>query len=281
MEQPFYKTHHDISQLGITLTFTTTPGGYHPLHWHEELEILYMLNGEADVIIEGQKYKLPKKNLAVIESCQVHSTYMYDRTAMFLCIHISKSFLQSYLADVELYRIQCIPEQISTEVFPEYYQVCELLADLTRLYIADAPAFRLESEGLILQVFSRLLRNFSTHMTGQITDNNILTIDRIRKVISYVEDHYREKITLQNVSDLLGVSKEFFCRFFRKNMGISFLQYVNEVRLSHIYQGLLETDLPIADLMEENGFSNQKLFNRSFRELYGCTPSSVRKTPVS
>lgn len=105
-----------------------------------------------------------------------------------------------------------------------------------------------------------------------------MTIDRIRKVMSYVEEHYKENISLQDVSDLLGIGKEYFCRFFKKNMGISFLQYLNEVRLSHIYQGLMDTDLPIAELMEENGFSNQKLFNRSFKELYGCTPSSVRKT---
>ena len=60
-------------------------------------------------------------------------------------------------------------------------------------------------------------------------------------------------------------------------MGMSFLQYVTEVRLSHVYHGLLETDLPIAELMEENGFTNQKLFNREFKALYGCTPSAVRK----
>lgn len=64
--------------------------------------------------------------------------------------------------------------------------------------------------------------------------------------------------------------------FFKKNMGMSFLEYINEVRLTHIYQDLIHTDTPISILTEENGFSNQKLFNRLFKELYGCTPSSVR-----
>lgn len=59
-------------------------------------------------------------------------------------------------------------------------------------------------------------------------------------------------------------------------MGMSFLQYVNEVRISHIYQDLIRTDTPVGELADQNGFSNQKLFNRTFKEIYGCTPSSVR-----
>lgn len=204
--------------------------------------------------------------------------YTHDKTSMFLRIHISKAYLQSYLPDVELYRINCFPEEITDEQFPEYYRICELLAELTRLYIMDTPFFRLEAEGIILQIVAQLIRHFSSSAVIQLADTHLLTIDRIRKVMSYVEEHYKENISLQDVSDLLGISKEYFCRFFKKNMGISFLQYLNEVRLSHIYQGLMDTDLPVAELMEENGFSNQKLFNRSFKELYGCTPSSVRKT---
>ena len=130
-----------------------------------------------------------------------------------------------------------------------------------------------------MQTVAQLIRYFSSTSAVQLADTHLMTIDRIRKVMSYVEEHYKENISLQDVSDLLGIGKEYFCRFFKKNMGISFLQYLNEVRLSHIYQGLMDTELPIAELMEENGFSNQKLFNRSFKELYGCTPSSVRKAP--
>lgn len=272
MKHPYYKSQLSMSQLGIQLSFRTNPGGYHPLHWHEELEILYPLNGETDITVEGNKYRLPKKNLTVIDSRQVHSTYTYDPTSMLLCIHVSKSHLQNYLPEIELYQIRCIPELVPDFLFEEYLYICDILAELTRLYIQDVSGFRLEAEGMVLQVISRLIRSFAS-----IPDTNLQTIERIRKIITYVEEHYTENISLQDVAELLGIGKEYFCRFFKKNMGISFFQYLTEVRLSHIYQGLTETDLPIAELMENNGFSNQKLFNRTFKELYGCTPSSVRK----
>lgn len=278
MEQPFYEKIFETSQLGITLVFRTTPGGYSPLHWHEEVELLYPLNGEADITVEGQKYKLQKKNVTVVESCKIHSSYAYDKTSMFLCIHFSKEHLQSYFPHITLCQIQCVPDFIDTESFTEYYKICELCAELTRLYISDASAFRLEAEGLILQIIARLTRYFSSDAMPNLSSNDLLIIDRIRKIITYVEQHYQENISLQDAADLLGVTKEYFCRLFRKNMGLSFLQYVNEVRLSHIYSDLQSTDLPISAIMEKNGFSNQKLFNRSFKKIYGCTPSAVRHT---
>ena len=61
MEQPYYKTIRSLSPMGTLIKFITTPGGRHPLHWHEELEILYPLNGEIDLRIEGKLHLLNKK----------------------------------------------------------------------------------------------------------------------------------------------------------------------------------------------------------------------------
>lgn len=275
MEQPYYETFHEISPQGIQLSYVTTPGGYHPLHWHEELEILYPLNGEADIIVEGRKYQLLKRHIMAIESRQVHSTYAYQNTSMFICIHISKKYMQKYLPDIELYQIHCIPEEIDTEHFPAYLEACQLMELLTRLYMAEnVPTFAMESEGIILQVLSRLLRFFSKNTAPKAA--NPSSYDRLRSIITFVEEHFREPISLPEGAHQLGLTKEYFCRFFKKNMGMSFLAYVNEVRLAHIYQDLIHTDTPISILIEENGFSNQKLFNRLFKELYGCTPSSAR-----
>ena len=277
MAQPYYETFREISPLGIKLSYLTTPGGYHPLHWHEELELLYTLNGEADIIVEGTKYRLLKKHIMVIESRQVHSTFAYQDTSMFICIHISKKYMQKYLPDIGLYQIRCIPEEIDTEHFPAYLEICRLMESLTRLYMAECvPTFTMESEGIILQVLSRLLRFFSKKTLPHAANVSPSSYDRLRTIITYVEEHFREPISLRDGAGQLGLAREYFCRFFKKNMGISFLEYINEVRLAHIYYDLTHTDTPISIIIEENGFTNQKLFNKLFKELYGCTPSAAR-----
>lgn len=277
MEKPFYKSHFDMSSVGIRMEYSTTPGGYHPLHWHEEIEILYSLNGDIRLTIDGKKYYIREKQFAVIESCKVHSTYNSNKASMFLCIHITKKALESFFPNIELYRIVCLPELISDEQLPAYQQICDRMEYLTRLYIQDAPTFTLESNGLIMQIAGQLLRDFSTIQTIQLSDMDQMTRERIRKIITYVDEHYTEPISLQEICDHVGLGKEYFCRFFKKNMHISFLNYLNEVRLAHIYQNLQTTNLSISEIMLQNGLTNQKLFNRSFKALYGCTPSEVRK----
>lgn len=276
MAQPYYETFQEINEQGIQLAYSTAPGGYHPLHWHEEIELLYQLNGDATIQIEGKKYQIPKKHLTVLESREVHSTYTYSDTAMFICIHISREYMKKYLPDIDLYQIHCLPDDIPDEQFPEYLALCQRMEDLTRLYIEDAPAFLMEAEGIIMQVLAHLFRYFSVKKAANASPVDKLSLERIRSVISYVEEHFQERISLQEIADHLGLGREYFCRFFKKNMGMSFLQYVNEVRVSHIYQDLLRTDAPIYELAEQNGFHNQKLFNRMFKEIYGCTPSAVR-----
>lgn len=276
MNQPYYEVFREISATGIHLAYRTLPGGYHPMHWHEEIELLFLLNGDADITIEGKKYRLPPKSLIVIDSCQVHSSYSRGEAYMFACIHISPKLLQKYLPDIEFYRFCCHPEEIDESRQPAYDKICSELEELIRLYVKEPRAFLMESEGIIIQILAQLIRDF-TSAPYRLPQASQTAMERLRSLITYVEEHYSEPVSLTDAAGLLGMSREYFCRFFKKNMGTSFLRYVNEVRAAHIYQALLDTDLPVAELAGQNGFTNQKLFNKTFKEIYGCTPSSVRK----
>lgn len=275
-----YKTYRKVDTEGIYLSYSTAPGGYHPLHWHEEIELLYQLNGRSDIQIDGKKYQIQNKLLTVINSRQVHSVHTYSDTSMFICVHISKKLIEKYMPDIDLYRIYCIPDDIPDSQFPEYLSVCRQMEDLLRLYITDKLAWQMESEGIILQVLAQLIRHFSRKSAPDeigLSSADRTSFNRIRDVITYVEEHFREPISLQDIAGHLSLGREYFCRFFKKNMGMSFLRYLNEVRISHVYRDLEQTDAPIAEIAEKNGFHNQKLFNRTFREVYGCTPSAVRR----
>lgn len=275
-----YETYRKVDTEGIYLSYSTAPGGYHPLHWHEEIELLYQLNGRSDIQIDGKKYQIQNKLLTVINSRQVHSVHTYSDTSMFICVHISKKLIEKYIPDIDLYRIYCIPDDIPDSQFPEYLSVCRQMEDLLRLYITDKLAWQMESEGIILQVLAQLIRHFSRKSAPDeigLSSADRTSFNRIRDVITYVEEHFREPISLQDIAGHLSLGREYFCRFFKKNMGMSFLRYLNEVRISHVYRDLEQTDAPIAEIAEKNGFHNQKLFNRTFREVYGCTPSAVRR----
>jgi AraC-like DNA-binding protein len=266
MNHSYHENMKKISDSGIQISYHTVSGGYRPPHWHEELELLYQLNGETDIHIEGEKYHLLKKHVLVVNSSKVHSTYCKDSTEMFVCVHISPKNMRKY-----------IPEKISDDCFPHYLEICKLMEKLTRIYIEDAFAFSMEAEGIILQILALLLRYFATNTVPVEKSKDILIKERIHDVILYVDEHYFEQISLSEIAAQVGLEKNYFCRFFKTHMGMSFHQYLNEIRLSHIYQDIISTQDSIKEIAERNGMTNQKLFNHTFKELYGCKPSEVRK----
>lgn len=277
MENTLYETFHETSPLGISFAWFTNSGGHHPLHWHDEVEILFPLSGEADIVIDGSRHNLLKRHLLVVESGQVHSSHSESGSAMFLCIHFSKTSLKYYLPNIGTFYIDCLPDRVPDDQFVHYLKLCKQLEYLTQLYIEDPLTFYLKADGIILQVIASLIEHFSITHISETASLDALTINRIHQVIAYVEQNFRNYVSLEEIAAQLGFSKEYFCRFFKKNLGISFLQYVNEIRISYIYYDLLHTDLSVLEIMEKNGFTNQKLFNQMFKKIYGCTPTETRK----
>lgn len=271
-----YERVGDKNCAGIGFGFYTVAQKYEPLHWHDELEILYYLNGAASLLTDGESCSLPKKQAVVINPGQVHNTSCGDGSSMYLRIHIDLNFMEEYVPDIRMYRIECNPQKISDENFPKYRKICELFESLTQRYIQEEEAFFLEATGLILQIFALLLRDFSKKIPMDPSGKDFLTRKRLQKVLLYTQEHYMEQIALDEAAGLLGVGKEYFCRFFKKNMGMSFGRYHNEVRIAKIHHDLIHTDEPVAALMEKHGFFNAKLFYELFKEIYGCRPLQVR-----
>ena len=91
----------------------------------------------------------------------------------------------------------------------------------------------MRSDGTALLMLADLIRYFSVYSLPGTTTGTGQSNDILRKIISYVNEHYTEKLSLEEVANQVGFSREYFCRFFKQHMGITFLRYLNEVRISH------------------------------------------------
>lgn len=271
-----YERVDDKNCAGIQYGFYTVSEKYEPLHWHNELEILYYLNGKASILIDGERYQLPKKQAVVINSGQMHNTFYGEGEAMYLCIHIDLMQMEQYVPDLRMYRIDCHPERISEKDFPRYRRLCILLERITKMYIQGEEMLLLKVTGLVYQIFAMLLQDFSRKIPLESSGKDMLSRKRMNEIIAYTEEHCMEQIALEDIAALLGLGKEYFCRWFKKNTGMSYGRYVNEIRLSKIHYDLLHTDEPVSVLMEKHGFMNSKLFYDMFRGIYGCRPLQIR-----
>lgn len=94
--------------------------------------------------------------------------------------------------------------------------------------------------------------------------------------MSYINEHFRENVTLEIVSQISNMSTAYFCRVFKKTYGVGFLDYINGLRVRHACKCLRETDDPISSIGYESGFPNISNFNRNFRKFMRNTPSVYR-----
>ena len=107
-----------------------------------------------------------------------------------------------------------------------------------------------------------LYNNFAISMAAEQVKNNIKKFQRLEPVLQYSNDHYNEQITLSQISEYACLQPEYFCHFFRKNVGVTYFRYLNEIRLAHVYHDLTETDYTLQQLLEMQRFHELQAVSR-------------------
>ena len=276
MAKAYHEALHPLGNLGIQVSMATLESPHIPAHWHDAMEILFCLNGEVRIHAEHDTLTLSHNQLIVFDSKEVHSIHSDSKLYMFLCIHVDKKLLSVYCPNLELYHIKCRPVPLDDPKAIQYIHLCQLAHERTRTNIKNASTRAMRSDGTALLMLADLIQYFSEYAPPETASGH--GNRTIRELISYVNEHYTEKLSLEDAADYVGFSREYFCRFFKQHMGLTFLRYLNEVRISHAGRLLSSTDLSISEIMNTCGFTNQTIFNRLFKEIYGMTPRQARKT---
>ena len=102
------------------------------------------------------------------------------------------------------------------------------------------------------------------------------TSEAVRAVKKFLEEHYKEDISLQDVADVLGYSDVYFCKIFKQSFGKSFIVYLNEMRIAKAKEALENPFVNIKNVASEAGYREQNYFSRVFKRMTGVTPTEYR-----
>lgn len=270
-----YEQLFELERTGIQINYYTNQSECNPTHWHSAIELIYFLNGSGIIMVEGKDYSVIAGEFVIINANQLHQ-FRCERTSMYVVIHFSRSSMKNLVPDIEDYCFNSAKNQLQKEQLNAYLEVCEMLKKLPPLYALQPIGYRLQSQAIAMEVLFILLNNFAEKGMEYSQEREEI-LERLGEITEYIEQHYTETILLQDIADRFYMSREYFSRFFKKNMGVTFSRYVNQIRLMHIYQEICNTQEGIMELAEKHGFANYKLFNRMFHEIYGCSPREIRK----
>lgn len=266
--------HLDSNGFGIKLEKKTS--AYLPPHWHHAVELLLFLQGTVTCKFTHTTLKAHAGDMYIINSHDVHETRC-SRDARYLCIHILPSAMLHYVPDFDQRNYSLVSDAQDAEKQAALSQLRKLLGDILTYYPEKDEAAKLECQARLFGIAALLVRHFSQTITTEQKKLQRSDMTRLEPVLEHIHLHHSEDLTLDDAANSLGLNREYFCRLFKKNMGISYLQYVNQVRATAVCRELEVSDDTIWEIGERNGFKDPKLMNRFFRELYDCTPSEKRK----
>jgi AraC-like DNA-binding protein len=159
-----------------------------------------------------------------------------------------------------------------------YEQLKSHMKEILRQTVDESdPVWKLERQARLFAVAALLVKHFSQPLAMEETRLQRSDMTRLEPLLDYIQLHHGEELPLDEAVAFMGLNKEYFCRLFKKNMGVSYLQYVYQVRTTAVCRELETTDDPIGEIAERHGFRDPKMLNQYFREIYGCTPSEKRK----
>lgn len=272
-----HRIHENINDdLRLRLFFNVIDGTNQqiPVHWHDHLELLFLKTGRLTASIYEATYDLLPGDIMLVNPRDPHFTVMHGDCCYYL-LQIASQHLELITPDWNLLHFQeYIPQSDESDSLSQ--ALTAIFNELFRLNESKGNDYRL----LFLIQTYQMLHLLSTRCSSLLSAKNRGQVDRdlsrIEQSIQYVRHNFRDPISLQEVSSLLALTPEYFCRLFKKYTGQTFVTYVSQVRMLHFYQDLLQTDESITYLLDKNGITNYKGFMREFKEAYGATPHKLR-----
>lgn len=238
------------------------------------IEIFLVLDGELVIETNSRFYHLKEYDYIVINRNQIYQVRGTKKNTV-LTLSISDSFISQYYPEYRRYQFELFSQQIDRGKENLMSEMRKLLAQLMVIYCRQDEGYRLEMHEMLCKILITLIRRFKKQ--GRISENIHVEDTRLKQIILYLEQHYDEQLTLEDVAHKFYLSPSYFSRYFKQQLGTGFINFLMNIRLEHSVKDLLYTTESITYISLKNGFPNTKSFSNLFKKVYGETPHTFRE----
>lgn len=257
-----------------------------PLHWHLEMEIIYIKKGSGIVSIDLTSTLVHEGSIVFVAPGQLHGIFQHEDVRMeYENILFDLNMLMAKNNDIctigyldPLRHSHVLAKNIYTQQDEKYAQISHCLDKADEICKTFPPAYQLAIKSCLFSLFYELFSDWNTATTAKKPPQSL---EKLKIIIKYVENHYQERITIEEIAAFCDYSQSHFMKYFKNAMGTSFIDYLNDYRLMMAARLLLSSDSAILSISEEVGFENLSYFNRSFKKKFGKTPSAYRNMALS
>ena len=262
--------------------------------WHEEVEVVYLQHGSYKLDINMEPYGTDQECFLFLNSGELHSlrsvSVEFDEQAIvfspsMLLFHNYDSIDESIL--LPLAQNKLIFPRFLDQTIPFFPAFRSCYQQISRIFsknnetlvtgeqiLTDNVIAQLQIKAGILQLIGILME---AGLMRQSPGSESQKITAIKTVLSYITEHYQEKLYVQDLASQINMNEQYFCRFFKRSIGKTPIDYINDYRLNKVIRLLETRDAPVTEVCLECGFNNMGNFQRLFKRKTGTTPLQYRK----
>lgn len=255
-------------------------------HWHEEMEWIYFQKGDFPVWINTKEYQVHAPAFMCIHPEELHALILekdgIESAVVFpvdiLCFErydAAEAKVLGPLAEGKLRMpVLC---QSGDAAFEELSACYKEIEQMLRQMKEQKNMFYLNIKAKMLELIAVAYKY--DLLTRQVREGREEsgTVENLKKVLQYIGENYSSPLRLSELAELVNMNEQYFCRYFKKNIGKTITEYINVIRVEKAATALAETEDKIIDIAAACGFDNTGYFIRRFKKEKGMTPSEYRK----
>lgn len=248
-------------------------------HWHaEEYELNVLLRGQQHYCRGKESFLLQAGDVILVEPNVGHASYAQAQDTIALVLRFSARGLRHLAPKGCLLSFPSCHSTSEDRDAPRYQGVRALVVELVQALCRKDAIGQYAAKAAMEMLISAFCLHFAPETCSAVPEISEEAQRTARFVISYLETHFTEKVTLEQVAALTQYNRTYLSAMFHKTVGISFYDYLTRIRLQHALNDLSLTEKSLTDVAFSNGFADLKTFNSRFRELLQCLPAEYRRT---
>lgn len=251
------------------------------LQWPEHLQISFVMNGSLRIHHKNHTSTYHTHDFFFFLPYETYSVISSAPSTRVLSVHFDADYLSGLCPDIN--RVTMQKNHVTCDITnPVYLRLCQGFSAIIFNNLKKEITSRLKLLQGANDMVLILLDSYG--ITSDSSSGTSYSSERVRKILSYINENYMKRIRVTDISSYLGLHPQYFSAFFQKTFHTGFVEYLNTFRINHSLSELLYTEHSILDIALNHGFSSHKTYAAFFRRLYSASPTEYRNqersTPV-
>lgn len=240
-------------------------------HWHNECELIYVRSGSFELSVDGRDQLLTAGDSALIMGGSMHGgtpdkcsydCVVFDINSLLKCSQSCAAAMQPLVNH----------EKRPVPVFEKGTEPSQLAENLIETMARKSEGYEFYTQGILMCLLGSIIRQGYLCTENEIPASDIKKIRKFKKVLTYIEQHYKEPLTLEDLANQCGMNRNYFCRAFKEYTKKTPVEYLNYFRIESACEQIVSTDEKLLSIAMNCGFSDYSYFIKVFKSQKGVTP---------